>query len=262
MKKGVFITGTGTGVGKTFVSALLASTLRARGLDAGVMKPVESGCSLRSGVLVPEDAVRLQSASGVTDAIDEINPYRFAEPVSPNMAARSSGVTIDLGHIVKTFRELGARHDVMIAEGAGGLLTPLNDTETIAELIVALGVPVIIVAASVLGTVNHTLLTVEAATSRGIEIAGIFLNRTGIDPDDKSPAYNASEIGRITGLEVFGELPFAPHAVAAPPEGFLDNTGPGQPGQARQVSQKKAPLDEGGLEQAVNNCLNRLGLAG
>ncbi len=202
MSRSYFITATDTGAGKTFVASSIARALRLKGVDVGVMKPVESGCAVIDGSLVPEDAVALKAASASADTIEEICPYRLSQPLSPHLAARLSGVKIDFEVIKSGYRELSARHELMLVEGAGGLLAPLTDDKTVADLVIALGLPVIIAATSRLGVINHTLLTVEAARNRGIEVRAIILNGNS-EAVDGSMKYNSKEIERITGLRVF-----------------------------------------------------------
>lgn len=202
MNYSYFITATDTGAGKTFVASSIARALRLKGVDVGVMKPVESGCTGIDGSLVPEDAVALKAASSSEDAIEEICPYRLSQPISPHLAARLSGVRIDFEVIKSGYRKLSSRHEIMLVEGAGGLLAPLTDDKTVADLVVALRLPVIIAATSKLGVINHALLTVEAARNRGIEVRAIILNGNS-EASDGSTKYNSKEIERITGLRVF-----------------------------------------------------------
>jgi dethiobiotin synthetase len=212
MGHGCFITGTDTSVGKTFVAAAIAGALRSGGADVGVMKPVESGCADRDGRLVPADALALKEAAGATDPIDTINPYRFAAPVAPNIAARLEGKEIDLSIIKGLYGEMSAAHDIMIVEGAGGLLSPVTDSKSTADLAALLGLPLIVVAPSMLGCINHTLLTLRAAEQKGIPVLGIILNHPS-PPDsggaaDKSLQYNLEEIKRLAEVPVLGEMPY------------------------------------------------------
>ena len=202
MNRSYFITATDTGAGKTIVTSSIARALRLRGVDVGVMKPVESGCVDKDGALVPEDALALKEASGSTDSIEEICPYRLPLPLSPHLAARRAGVEIDFGALLSGFRKLSGRHDLMLVEGAGGLLTPLTDELTIADLAMKLQLPVIIVAASKLGVINHTLLTIEAVQRRGLEVGAVILNRAS-GAADLSAGHNSAEIKRKTGLPVY-----------------------------------------------------------
>src|SRR5690606_6029361 len=133
MGRGIFITGTDTGVGKTFVAASMAAYLRQRGHRVGVMKPAETGCPERSGVLIPEDATRLKEASGCAEPIEKICPYRFAEPLAPSIAAERAGRKIDVDLLLATYGEISAEHDVTLVEGAGGLMVPLLPSYTFAD---------------------------------------------------------------------------------------------------------------------------------
>ncbi|MEK7829395.1 MAG: dethiobiotin synthase, partial [Deltaproteobacteria bacterium] len=159
--KGFFITGTDTGVGKTFVTAGIVSALRGKGANVGVMKPVETGCPEKNGRLEPQDAIFLKKMSGVDDDMDLINPYRFKVSLSPAVASRVEGKTVELNRIKECYDKLASRHSMMFVEGAGGLLAPINEDETVADLIKLLNLPIIIIAASRLGAINHTLLTVR-----------------------------------------------------------------------------------------------------
>lgn len=206
-KKGIFITGTDTGVGKTFVASLIVKALKESGIDVGVMKPVETGCAQKNGVLKPQDALLLKKAAQVDDDIDIINPYRFKEPSAPSVAARKNGRQIKLSKIENCYKKLASRHDFMLVEGAGGLLVPLNNKETILDLIKLLKLPVIIVAASKLGAINHTLLTIKCAKQAGIKMLGIIFNNP--IQQKKSFLMNMEEVKRFTDVEIIGEIPFA-----------------------------------------------------
>ncbi len=178
MKKrsGIFITGTDTGVGKTYVATAILRELTMRALDVGVMKPAETGCRTRSGVLVPSDAVLLRRAAGVRDGIDLINPYRFSKALAPSSAAALAGERISPQKLIKAYGTLSRRHEFMIVEGAGGIMVPLNDGYTYLDLAVELGLPVLVIALPNLGTINHTLLTLAALRQRKQNIVGVVIN--------------------------------------------------------------------------------------
>lgn len=205
--KGYFITGTDTGVGKTFVTAGIAAVLKEKGINVGVMKPVETGCPENSGKLEPQDALYLKNAAGVNDELDLINPYRFKASLAPSIASRLEGKNIDLNRIKECYDALAAKQSMMLVEGAGGLLAPLNENETIADLVKALRLPLIVIAESRLGAINHTLLTVKYAQSIGIEVKGIILNYPALSLDENLSA-NQEEIKRLSHIPVLGELPF------------------------------------------------------
>ncbi|HEX9050492.1 MAG TPA: dethiobiotin synthase [Anaeromyxobacter sp.] len=201
--RGLFVTATDTGVGKTEVACALLRAARAAGLDAVGLKPAQSGATEDE----PSDAERLHAASDRVEPLEAICPYSLRAPLAPAVAARLEGIEISLPRILDAARALAARHAAVLVEGAGGLLVPLAGRETYADLAVALGLPVLVVARAGLGTVNHTALTVEALRRRGLAIAGIVLNRTAAE-DDPSVPHNAAEIARLTGIAPAALLPF------------------------------------------------------
>ncbi len=168
--RGLFITGTDTGVGKTAVTAALAVWYRAQGMDVGVMKPIATGG-------VPSlDARLLAQASGVRDPMALINPVCYREPLAPYAAALRSGRPVNWSAIRTAFRALSTRHAFMLVEGIGGLLVPLSRRRTVVELIHLLKLPCLVVARLRLGTLNHTLLTVRYAQQQGLRVLGVVLN--------------------------------------------------------------------------------------
>lgn len=212
----IFITGTDTGVGKTYVACALAHALRQRGVDVGVMKPIATGCTPdASGRLVSEDALALSEAARSKDPMELINPEAFAPPLAPSVAARLSGRTLDIQRLMRAFRELRTRHQVLLVEGVGGLLVPISEHHTVRDLAQKLALPLLIVARNALGTINHTALTVEASRTAGLEVLGIVLNRhPGLLADDPSVETNAEEIERLSGARVLARFTegAGPHA--------------------------------------------------
>jgi len=174
-KKGLFITGTDTGVGKTIVAATLALLMRRKGINVGVMKPVTSGCTENQGRLVSDDAALLCWASGLSYS-EDIAPYLLREPLAPLEAAKLDNVTIDLKRIKKAYDNLISKHDFVIVEGAGGLLVPLAENTLTTDLVRILDIPLAIVARPSLGTVNHTLLTCYCARRMNLAVAGMIIN--------------------------------------------------------------------------------------
>ena len=174
MKAGFFVTGTDTGVGKTVVACALVRTMRARKLDVGVMKPIETGV----GEAGPLDARALIEAAGTgnEDPLELVCPLRFALPAAPNVAAAHECREVDLGQIRAAFDELSSRHDWMLVEGAGGILVPTTDDATMADLVKQLDLPVILVARPSLGTINHTRLSVEEIARRGLDLSGVVIS--------------------------------------------------------------------------------------
>jgi dethiobiotin synthetase len=197
--KGLFITGTDTGVGKTLVACALAATFSRQRKRVGVMKPCETGGG--------DDHRRLIAASG--RALDDglVCPYRFRAPVAPEVAARIAGKRIEIQRILWAFSMLQKESELMIVEGAGGLLVPLTRRAVMADLAGALRLPVLIVARPTLGTINHTLLTVEAAHRRQIQVLGVVFSHQS-RTRDASGATNAEAIARHGKVRVFGTLPW------------------------------------------------------
>lgn len=202
---GLFITGTGTEVGKTVVTAALAWALREQGLRVGVMKPVQSGGRLTD----PDtDGMRLKTWLDLSEPVDEIVCYHFPEPVAPGLAAEWAGVEIAREPILRRLEELARACDVVLVEGAGGWLVPLGADWTIADLATAIGWPVVIVAHGRLGTVNHTALTALAIRQQGLTPAGVILNGWPAELDDPSAADNPRLIRQVAKLPVWGSLPW------------------------------------------------------
>ena len=207
MNKGLFITGTDTGVGKTFVSAGLIRAVKEMGIDVCPVKPVESGCRLGKGGLVPADALRLLGASGVDESLDMVNPYRLRHPLAPSVAAEIEGVVISRKKIFSACNRLSDRYDLIMVEGAGGLMTPVYKKYLFLDLAADLGLPVVIVSAAGLGTINHTLLTIEAARSRGLKIVAVVINHAVKARKGPAERTNPGVIAGLGRVEVAGIVP-------------------------------------------------------
>ena len=187
-----FLTGTDTGVGKTFVVALLARALRRAGLDTVALKPI---CSGDRG-----DAEVLCAACDGELGLDEVNPLWFQSPVAPHLAARHEGRTISIPALEAWFRSVSAGRKSVLVEGAGGWLVPIADRTLVADLAAALGLPVIVVVADRLGCVNHALLTIESIRARGLECRGIILNSLSRESSEAG-------LGNRAMLEEFTDVP-------------------------------------------------------
>ena len=174
--QGFFVTGTDTSVGKTCIAAALLHGFAASGLSCVGMKPVAAGCDWRDGVAYWGDVEQLIAASSVQADPAWVNPYRFEPPIAPHIAAAQAGVTIRLDKIVAACRALQAQADVVVVEGAGGWLVPLNAQHSIADLASQLGLPVILVVGMRLGCINHALLTARAIEDCGLKCAGWVAN--------------------------------------------------------------------------------------
>jgi dethiobiotin synthetase len=216
MSRGFFVTGTDTGVGKTLVACALVRGLRARGIDAGAMKPIETGV----GADGPLDALALREAAGSGDSLDYVCPQRFALPAAPTVAAAHEGRRVDLEAVHKAFEQLAAAHELVVVEGAGGLLVPAAEGVSMADLAADLGLPLLVAARAALGTVNHTLLTLEAAEHRGLAVAGVVISHAG-GPLSDSDAANLAALREALGERLAGEIPpLAPGE--RPPAELLD----------------------------------------
>lgn len=180
-KRGFFVTGTDTGVGKTRVTVALLHWLAAQGVVAAGMKPVASGAAWQDGALRNADALALQAASGRGFPYELINPVVYEPPVAPHLAAEMAAQPIRLDPLLAAFSTLAAQVDCVLVEGVGGWMVPLNEEETTADLAVALRLPVIMVVAMRLGCLNHALLTAAAVERSGVALAGWVANVP--DPD-------------------------------------------------------------------------------
>ena len=207
--RGLFITGTDTGVGKTVVTAALAVALSELDFEVGVMKPVESGCARVQGALVPEDAVFLRKAAGSDAPMRLVNPYALRHPLAPALAAEMEGVAIEMETIEKAYATLIGGHDIVLVEGAGGLLAPLSGDLTMLDLAARLGLPVLVVAKNTLGTINHTALTVRAAKSAGLTVLGVVLSNPTA-AQDEATATNPDSLRRWAGTALLGEVAHLP----------------------------------------------------
>jgi dethiobiotin synthetase len=204
-----FVTGTDTGVGKTFLAAALLTHARARGLRTHALKPAETGCARATdGELLPADGMLLRAAAGDEDLpIDTVVPHRYEAPVAPAVAARREGRPFSLERTLAAARALAATADLLVIEGAGGLLVPYGDDLLAADLAVRLGAPLLVVARAGLGTINHSLLTVFEARRRGLQVAAVLLNAISPMAADPSIDDNAAEIHRVAGVPVHGPGP-------------------------------------------------------
>lgn len=180
MARGLFVTGTDTGVGKTLIAAGLMHALGARGLRVAGMKPVASGSTRGPEGLRNEDALALRSAASQTWPYDIVNPYTFEPPIAPHIAAREAGVTIDPAVIERSFERLSAAADVVVVEGAGGFLVPLGPGLSFADIPARLGLEVVLVVGLRLGCLNHAFLTAESVSARRLRLTGWVGNQ--VDP--------------------------------------------------------------------------------
>jgi len=207
--RGLVVTGTGTGVGKTSVARALAGLFRESGLKVGVLKPVETGCEGEN--LVPRDGLALAEAAGIEigttgASIGDVVPWRFAMPLAPSEAAAHDGAVISVDRIYQAMDRWMDTADLVVVETAGGVMVPINQTFTFADLLKGLDLPIVIAADNRLGVINHALLTIEAIRARGLAPIGVVLSQ--LDPaPDRSVETNAKVIERHGGVPCF-EVPF------------------------------------------------------
>lgn len=198
-----FITGTDTGVGKTLISCALLKAFAAQGKQVVGFKPVAAGCDDHDH---NEDALQLRAASNVMATYGQINPYCFVHPIAPHIAARHSGVRIELSRIVKTYRELRSQADIIIIEGAGGFLVPLNEKKTTADLVQDLAVPVILVVGMRLGCLNHALLTMRVIEDHQLVCAGWVANV--LDAEMPALQENIAALQERIAAPLLGVVPY------------------------------------------------------
>ncbi len=205
--RGVFITGTDTGVGKTFLAAAVVRVLRDAAVNVGAYKPVVSGSDDGAGPPRWRDIEELAAALDHRFPAERIGPQRFHAALAPPAAARHEGRRVDAALLRSGVEWWRSRVDTLVVEGAGGLLCPVSDDDLAADLARDLGFPLVVVARSGLGTINHTLLTVEVALGRGLKVAGVVVNRHGESGRDAAAASNPAEIARRCPVPVLGVLP-------------------------------------------------------
>lgn len=206
---GLFFTGTDTGVGKTVVAAAVARLLRQQGRCVCVSKPVATGAERVEGRWLSADTTQLSWAAGTSQCLNAVTPWSFPEPVAPAVAAPLHGQALSIAMLADAVRSQGRPDGVLVVEGVGGLLCPLTERETVADLAAALGFPLVVVARRSLGTLNHTLLTLEAAAARGLPVAGLVVNETA-PPTTLADETNVAELRRRIGVPLLAVVPHRP----------------------------------------------------
>jgi dethiobiotin synthetase len=212
--RGVFVTGTDTGVGKSVLAAAILAGLRERGLRAAAFKPVVTGLDESPADGWPPDHELLASAAGAGQRADEVAPYRFGLPLSPHLAAELAGEAIEPARLVRAARAAGARADALVCEGVGGLLVPLAPGYLVRDLAAELGLPAVVAARTGLGTINHTLLSVEALRAAGVATSAVVMTPW---PERPRPIErsNRATIERLAGVPVVGLRRTSPPALAS-----------------------------------------------
>ena len=205
---GFFITGTDTGVGKTFVTCALIHAMQQRGIRVAPMKPIAAGTIDINGKSINEDVALLMAATGDRYRHELVNPYCFREAIAPHIAATHDGVEIDLGTIQAAYRQLASNADCVLVEGAGGFLVPLTDSESMALIPAAMQLPVILVIGMRLGCLNHALLTQEAIRARGLRLAGWIANIPAPGETMNACLENLSTLTRMIDAPLIGDISY------------------------------------------------------
>jgi dethiobiotin synthetase len=211
--RGILVTGTDTGVGKTLVACALLHAMAARGVRAIGMKPVAAGCEELDGRLINEDVAALGAASSVAAPEDMVNPYRYRPAIAPHLAAAQAGQAISLERIREAYAGLCERADRVVVEGAGGLLVPLAPGKDFRDLAELLAIPVILVVGMRLGCLNHALLSAEALKQRDLHLAGWIAN--SLEPAMPEFEGNLQALRERLQAPLLGVLPHGPPALAA-----------------------------------------------
>jgi dethiobiotin synthetase len=201
---GVFITATDTGAGKTIIGAGLAACLKKRGVNVGVMKPVESGGRA--------DSQFYASVIDTGDPIELINPYHFSLPVSPHQAAREEGKEVKYEVLENAYKSLRSRHDFLIVEGAGGFFCPFSETLLAADVMERFGLPILVIAKPRVGTINHILLTLDCAKRRRISVVGVIINHIQDESGGVATKSKPEEFTRFADVPLLGVLSYIGHS--------------------------------------------------
>lgn len=218
--KGIFVTATDTGAGKTLVSCGIILALRRAGLRVVGMKPIASGCEQTTCGIASDDALQLAAASGLDVPIELVNPYRFVPAIAPHIAAAQAGVRIDLQRIEDAYRALGRLADCVVVEGVGGLRVPLDAEQDVADLARRLNLPVVLVVGMRLGCLNHALLTAEAIDRCELPWCGWVANH--VDPEMVVADENVDTLRKRLRVPLLGRVPFLLSAGAAAVADALD----------------------------------------
>ncbi|GAB4411735.1 MAG: dethiobiotin synthase [Thermodesulfovibrionales bacterium] len=208
MNKGFFITGTDTGVGKTVITGAIIKALHSIGINACAAKPVETGCHRDGNILYPSDGMFLKRVARMDESINHITPYCFETPAAPSVASDMEGKAVDIPAIIGEFNSLLETYQAIVVEGVGGILVPIMSDYFVIDLIRELGLPLIVVSRPSLGTINHTLLTVNYALKEGIEVSGIIINFSRPAEGTIAEKTNPALLEQISPVPVIGVFPY------------------------------------------------------
>ncbi len=234
--QGLFITGTDTGVGKTVVTAALLAWLRQQGHNAGIMKPIETGVDGECRSAAHSDALFLMEAGGIEDDLSEVCPVRLQPAASPYQAAMIENRTIEMQALLAAYRKLAGKYDWMLVEGIGGVQVPITRDTGVVDLMRDFALPAVVVTHHQLGTLNHTLMTLDTLKRNHISVKGVIFNRTGPGELDAIERDQPRILTELSGTPVLGELP------------FIDNLS-AQSFSPERLNELKASVDFKGLIQ-------------
>jgi len=206
--KGFFVTGTDTGVGKTVITVALLKLMRSFGLKACGMKPIETGCVREHEELIPSDGEFIKNTGQLEEPLGTISPCRFEHPLAPLAASRIEGMPVDFQKIQTTYSQLSSRYEAVIVEGVGGLLVPVTENYSLLDLAQDFGLPLVVVARTGLGTLNHTMLTVNYAQKEGLTVAGIIMNESHPPENTLAEKTNKDILMKISPIPLFGVFPY------------------------------------------------------
>ena len=226
--KGVFVTGTDTGVGKTVIAAALLTLLRNKGVDAVPMKPIQTGCVRNGNAWIAADLEFCLSMSSLHVSEKEkrmMAPYRFEKPCSPHLASAQTRQKIHIERIMRAFQSLQAKYPFIVVEGAGGVLVPIDGNHTMLDLITAMALPVVLVSRTGLGTINHTLLSLRELRRAGLPEIGVVFNETSSTLRGDIESDNVKTIERMGEIQVLGHFPFLSDLDAASHNNFTKISG-------------------------------------
>ncbi|MEW6095766.1 MAG: dethiobiotin synthase [bacterium] len=209
MGKGLFITGTDTEVGKTVIAAGLAGFFKQKGIKVGVMKPIQTGAIKRNGRLISLDIELMIKASGIIENINLLNPYCLEPPLAPLVASQITGINLDIKKILTAYAKLKAKYEIVIVEGAGGILVPILNNYLMIDLIKDIELPILIVAKPSLGTINHTLLTIKQAQAEGIRVLGVIINALKEDKAEVAERTNPQIIEELSQVPILAVIPYS-----------------------------------------------------
>jgi dethiobiotin synthetase len=208
VRKGFFITGTDTGVGKTVIAVALIKALHILGLRACGMKPIETGCIKEGDVLIPSDGMFIKTVARMEENVRYVSPYCFESPLAPLPASELERVSIDFKKILGAYKDLSRLYDAVVVEGIGGLLVPIKRDYFVLDLARDFGLPLIVVSKPGLGTLNHTMLTVNYAIKEGLVVAGIIINSIQPPKETLAEDTNPDILKQISPVPLIGIVPY------------------------------------------------------